>query len=165
MLYYYMLKRTIFLILLSLSISSDRIDYSVGLNEHLGFFGPISKSWITEQGSTETHKIIGGLGVIGGIGYGRKYYFLGGDGFFNPYISVTGLGYYVLVMAAGASLGVSASIGTDIAIVEWNQKRITLQFGIIGMYDLIRGESPLIGADNGPPGVMPSINLKIGFIK
>ena len=38
---------------------------------------------------------------------------------------------------------------------------IILQFGIISMYDLIRGENMTIGADSGPSFLMPSFNIKL----
>ena len=50
-------------------------------------------------------------------------------------------------------------------IAEWKKNEVILQFGIISMYDPIRGENITIGADNGPSFLMPSFNVKVNYGK
>ena len=143
----------------SLLFSSNSTEYSVGLNDKLGYFGPFSKSWIKEKDNKESYIVVGGLVLIGGVGYGQKYYF--SKGVFSPYFSLTGFGYYVLAIGAVGSVGVSGTLGFDMTAIKWKKKEIVLQFGITSMYDLIRGENMTIGADNGPSFLMPSFNIKL----
>ena len=142
----------------SLLFSSNTIEYSIGLNDKLGYFGPFTKSWIKEKDNKESYIVVGSLGLLGGVGYGQKYYF--SKGFFTPYFSLTGFGYYVLAIGAVGSLGVSGTLGFDMTAIKWKKKEIILQFGITSLYDLIRGENLTIGADNGPSFLMPSFNIK-----
>jgi len=137
---------------------SNSIEYTVGLNDKLGYFGPFTKSWIKEKDNKESYIVVGSLGLLGGVGYGQKYYFF--KGFFSPYFSLTGFGYYVLAIGAVGSLGVSGTLGFDMTAIKWKKKEIILQFGITSLYDLIRGENLTIGADNGPSFLMPSFNIK-----
>ena len=143
----------------SLLFSSNSTEYSVGLNDKLGYFGPFSISWIKEKDNKESYMVVGGLVLIGGVGYGQKYYF--SKGVFSPYFSLTGFGYYVLAIGAVGSVGVSGTLGFDMTAIKWKKKEIILQFGITSMYDLIRGENITIGADNGPSFLMPSFNIKL----
>jgi hypothetical protein len=143
----------------SLLYPSNSTEYSVGLNDKLGYFGPFSKSWIKEKDNKESYIVVGGLVLIGGVGYGQKYYF--SKGIFSPYFSLTGFGYYVLAIGAVGSVGVSGTLGFDISTIKWKKKEIILQFGITSMYDLIKGENITIGADNGPSFLMPSFNIKL----
>ena len=136
-----------------------KTEYSVGLNDKLGYFGLFSKSWIQETDNKESYMVAGGLGLIGGIGYGQKYYF--SKGRFSPYCSLTGLGYYVLAIGAVGSVGISGALGVDMSAIKWGKKEIILQFGIISMYDPIRGKNITIGGDNGPSFLMPSLNIKL----
>ena len=136
-----------------------KTEYSVGLNDKLGYFGLFSKSWIQETDNKESYMVAGGLGLIGGIGYGQKYYF--SKGRFSPYCSLTGLGYYVLAIGAVGSVGICGALGVDMSAIKWEKKEIILQFGIISMYDPIRGKNITIGGDNGPSFLMPSFNIKL----
>jgi len=131
----------------------------VGLNDKLGYFGPFSISWIKEKDNKESYMVVGGLVLIGGVGYGQKYYF--SKGIFSPYFSLTGFGGFVLAINAAAPVGVSGTLGFDVTAIKWTKKEIILQFGITSMYDLIRGENITIGADNGPSFLMPSFNIKL----
>jgi len=131
----------------------------VGLNDKLGYFGPFSISWIKEKDNKESYMVVGGLVLIGGVGYGQKYYF--SKGIFSPYFSLTGFGGFVLAINAAAPVGVSGTLGFDVTAIKWKKKEIILQFGITSMYDLIRGENITIGADNGPSFLMPSFNIKL----
>lgn len=142
----------------SVLFSSNITEFTVGLNDKLGYFGPFSKSWIKEKDKKESYIVAGGLGLLGGVGYGQKYYF--SKGFFSPYFSLTGFGYYVLAIGAVGSLGVSGTLGFDMTAIKWKKKEIILQFGITSLYDLIRGENLTIGGDNGPSFLMPSFNIK-----
>ena len=54
---------------------SNSTEYSIGLNDKLGYLGPFGKSWIKEKDNKESYIVVGGLGIIGGVGYGQKYYF------------------------------------------------------------------------------------------
>ena len=152
-------KKLIILFLFSFSFSSNNTEYSLGLNDKLGYFGLISKTWIQEKDNKESYMVVGGLVLIGGVGYGQKYYF--SKGVFSPYFSLTGFGYYVLAIGAVGSLGVSGTLGFDMTAIKWKKKEIILQFGITSMYDLIRGENITFGADNGPAFLMPSFNIKL----
>jgi len=143
----------------SLLFSSNSTEYTVGLNDKLGYFGPFTKSWIKEKDNKESYMVVGGLVFIGGVGYGQKHYF--SKGFFSPYFSLTGFGYYVLAIGAVGSLGASGTLGFDMTAIKWKKKEIILQFGITSIYDLIRGENITLGADNGPSFLMPSFNIKL----
>ena len=143
----------------SLLFPSNSTEYSVGLNDKLGYFGPFSLSWIKEKDNKESYVAVGGLVFMGGIGYGQKYYF--SKGTFSPYFSLTGFGGYVLAIGAAGFVGVSGTFGFDVTAIKWKKKEIILQFGITSMYDLIRGENITIGADNGPSFLMPSFNIKL----
>ncbi len=143
----------------SLLFSSNSTEYSVGLNDKLGYFGPFSTSWIKEKDNKESYMVVGGLVLIGGVGYGQKYYF--SKGIFSPYFSLTGFGGFVLAINAAAPVGISGTLGFDVTAIKWKKKEIILQFGITSMYDLIRGENMTIGADNGPSFLMPSFNIKL----
>ena len=138
---------------------SNITEYSMGLNDKLGYLGPFGKSWIKEKDNKKSYIVVGGLGIIGGIGYGQKYYF--SKGIFAPYFSLTGFGYYVLSMGAVGSIGASSTLGLDATPIKWKNKEIILQFGITSMYDFIRGQNITIGADNGPSFLMPSFNIKL----
>ena len=131
------------------------------LNDKLGYFGIMSKSWIKHQSSNRESYIVAGstLFFLGGIGYGQKYYF--SKGRFSPYCSLTGLGYYVLAIGAVGSVGICGALGVDMSAIKWEKKEIILQFGIISMYDPIRGKNITIGGDNGPSFLMPSFNIKL----
>lgn len=143
----------------SLLFSSNSTEYSVGLNDKLGYFGPFSISWIKEKDNKESYMAVGGLVLIGGVGYGQKYYF--SKGRFSPYFSLTGFGGYVLAIGAAGSVGVSGTLGFDVTAIKWKKKEIILQFGITSMYDLIVGKNMTLGADNGPSFLMPSFNIKL----
>ena len=143
----------------SLLFSSNSIEYSVGINDKLGYLGLFSKSWIKEENNKESYIVAGGLVFIGGVGYGQKHYF--SKGFFSPYFSLTGFGYYVLGIGIGGSLGASGTLGFDMTAIKWKKKEIILQFGMTSLFDLIRAENLTIGADNGPSFLMPSFNIKL----
>ena len=100
-------------------------EYSFGLSDKLGYFGPISKSWVKEKNNGESYLVIGGIGALGGIGYGQKYYF--SRGVFSPYFSLTGFGAYVLAIGAGGYIGVTGTLGIDINAIEWKNKKLVLQ--------------------------------------
>ena len=59
----------------SLLFSSNSVEYSVGINDKLGYLGLFSKSWITEKNNKESYIVAGGVVFIGGVGYGQKHYF------------------------------------------------------------------------------------------
>ena len=103
----------------SLLFSSNSIEYSVGLNDKLAYLGPFSKSWITKKNNKESYIVVGGLVFIGGVGYGQKHYF--SKGFFSPYFSLTGFGYYVLGIGVVGSLGVSGTLGFDMTAIKWKK--------------------------------------------
>ena len=149
----------LFIFFCSFLFPSNSTEYTVGLNDKLGYFGPFTKSWIKEKDNKESYIVVGSLGLLGGVGYGQKYYF--SKGFFTPYFSLTGFGYYVLAIGAVGSLGFSGTLGFDMTAIKWKKKKIILQFGITSLYDLIRGENLTIGADNGPSFLMPSFNIKL----
>ena len=148
-----------FIFCISSLFSFNSTEYSFGLNDKLGYYGPFSISWIKEKDNKETYMVAGGLVLLGGVGYGQKYYF--SKGVLSPYFSFTGFGSYLLAINAVASLGVSGTLGFDMTAIKWKKKEIILQFGITSMYDLIRGENITIGADNGPSFLMPSFNIKL----
>ena len=148
---------------ISLLFPLNSSEYSIGLSDKLSYFGPISKSWIKEKDNKESYFVIGGMGLMGGVGYGQKYYF--SKGVFSPYFSLTGFGCYVLAIRASSYLGISGTLGFDVNVIEWKKKKIILQFGIISMYDLLRNENLTIGAENGPSFLMPSFNIKLNYIK
>ncbi|MDB4126114.1 hypothetical protein N9597_02380 [Candidatus Marinimicrobia bacterium] len=58
----------------SLLFSLNSTEYSVGLNDKLGYFGPFSVSLVKEKDNKESYMAVGGLVLIGGVGYGQKYY-------------------------------------------------------------------------------------------
>ena len=141
------------------SQSSD--EYSIGLNDKLGYFGIMSKSWIKHQSSSRESYIVAGstLFFLGGIGYGQKYYFYKGKRL-SSYSSLTGSGWYVLGIGAVGSLNITGSIGLDFKILEWKENKLLVQFGVISMYDPLRGESLVLSGEGGPSFLMPSINIK-----
>ena len=153
----------IFLVFLCFSFSSSNTEYSFGLSDKLGYYGLISKSWIQEKDYRESYIVIGGLGLIGGIGYGQKYYF--SKGVISPYCALTGFGHYVLAITAVGSISICGSLGVDMRAIKWKNNKIILQFGIISLYDAIKGENITLGGDNGPSDIMPSFNIKINFGK
>ena len=155
------MKKIIFFSLLCISLlfPSNSTEFSVGLSDKLGYFGIINKSWIKEEGHKESYRVVGSLGLIGGAGYGQKYYI--SKGTVSPYFSLTGFGYYVLAIGAVGSVGVSGNLGVDITAIKWKKKEIILQLGIISIYDLIRGQNMTLGADNGPSFLMPSFSIKL----
>tara|TARA_B100000609_G_C17105630_1_gene377010 strand:- start:281 stop:754 length:474 start_codon:yes stop_codon:yes gene_type:complete len=157
------MKNLILVFLMTYLFSSNTNEYSLGLNDKIGYFGPISKSWIKEKNNKESYFVVGGLAFLGAVGYGQKYYF--SKGVFSPYFSLTGFGYYVLAINAGGSIATSGTLGLDISPIKWKDKEIILQFGITSIYDLIKGENITIGADDGPSFLMPSFNIKLNISK
>ena len=143
----------------SILLSSNSTEYSIGLNDKIGYFGPFSTSWIKEKDNKDSYMVVGGLGIIGGVGYGEKYYL--SKGIFSPYFSLTGFGYYVLAIGAVGGIGVTGTLGLDIIGIKWKKKEIIFQLGITSMYDLTSGKNITIGADNGPSFLMPSFNIKL----
>jgi hypothetical protein len=143
----------------SILLSSNSTEYSIGLNDKIGYFGPFSTSWIKEKDNKDCYMVVGGLGIIGGVGYGEKYYL--SKGIFSPYFSLTGFGYYVLAIGAVGGIGVTGTLGLDIIGIKWKKKEIIFQLGITSMYDLTSGKNITIGADNGPSFLMPSFNIKL----
>ena len=122
----------------------------------------ISKSWIEEKDNRESYTIVGtSFLYTGGIGYGQKYYL--SKGIFSPYVSLTGFGYYLLGIGASGGVAVSGNLGVNINIITWKEYRIMLQFGLFTAYDIFKGQSIIIPADNGPSFLMPSFNIKIRF--
>jgi len=140
------------------------IDYSIGLNDKIGFLGIFNKSWVKEKQYGESYKFAAtSFLVAGGVGYGQKYYFLKAKNF-TPYISISGFGYYALGIGAVAGLGISSTLGVDIDIIEWKEKnKLIFQFGLFSAYDIVNGKSLIIEGDGGPSFLMPSINLKLNF--
>ena len=152
----------ILLICLLTILSAKPGSISLGLNDNMGFFGGLSKSWITEKDYGETYTIVGTtLLLTGGVGYGHKYYI--SKGIFSPYASLTGFGYYLLAINAIGGLAVSANLGVDINIISWNKYTIMLQCGLFTAYDIFTGRSIIIPASDGPSFLMPSFNIKIRF--
>jgi hypothetical protein len=143
----------------SILLSSNSTEYSIGLNDKIGYFGPFSTSWIKEKDNKDCYMVVGGLGIIGGVGYGEKYYL--SKGIFSPYFSLTGFGYYILAIGAVGGIGVTGTLGLDIIGIKWKKKEIIFQLGITSMYDLTSGKNITIGADNGPSFLMPSFNIKL----
>tara|TARA_B110000196_G_scaffold311553_1_gene315688 strand:- start:483 stop:965 length:483 start_codon:yes stop_codon:yes gene_type:complete len=143
----------------SILLSSNSTEYSIGLNDKIGYFGPFSTSWIKEKDNKDCYMVVGGLGIIGGVGYGEKYYL--SKGIFSPYFSLTGFGYYVLAIGAVGGIGATGTLGLDIIGIKWKKKEIIFQLGITSMYDLTSGKNITIGADNGPSFLMPSFNIKL----
>ena len=155
-----MKKILFFIVLLSFALSYSSTEYSVGLSDKLGYFGPFTKSWITEKADNrESYIVSGGLILIGGVGYGQKYYFSRGR--FSPYASLTGFLYYVLAIAGDGSIGLSGTLGVDVSAIKWKKSELMLQFGIISMYDIIRSNNITLGASEGPSFLMPSFGIKI----
>tara|TARA_Y100001970_G_C14204533_1_gene843148 strand:+ start:353 stop:790 length:438 start_codon:yes stop_codon:yes gene_type:complete len=140
------------------------IEYSIGLNDKIGYFGLLNKSIITEKNNSDSYITFGGLGLIGGIGYGKTYYFSKGSTL-SPYVSMTGFGYYVLAIGAIGSAGISTVLGLDLTAIKWKNKKIIIQFGVISMYDIIRSQNLTLGADNGPSFLMPSFNIQFNYTK
>ena len=157
--------KTILIILSSLSLGyTVSTEYAIGLNDKVGYLGLISKSWIQEKENHESYFVLGGIGLTGALGYGYKYYLLKGD--FAPYVSLTGFAWYVAAIGAvGSPMSATASIGADITAINWKNNAIKLQFGIISMYDIANNQSITIDGENGPPGIMPSFNIKVYFGK
>jgi len=163
-----MKKILFFVFLLSFSYSSyNSSEYSIGINEKTGLFGWISKSWITDKPYGESYITAGGLGIIGSLGYGEKYYF-SRRSFFSPYISWTGFGYYILSMSENAdpegSLGISGTLGVDVSTIKWKKSELKFQFGLFAAKN-IKGQNLIIPGEGGPSFLMPSINIKVRFIK
>ena len=52
----------------SILFSSNSTEYSIGLNDKIGYFGPFSTSWIKEKDNKDSYTVVGGLGIIGGVG-------------------------------------------------------------------------------------------------
>ena len=67
-------------------------EYSIGLNDKTSFYGLISKSWIKDKDYGESYVTLGGVGLVGSLGYGRKYYLRRGR-FFSPYVSAKPISY------------------------------------------------------------------------
>ena len=153
----------IFLFVFSLVYPSSITEYSIGISDKLGYIGLLNKSWITEKESGESFWVAGGIGFAGAYGYGHKHYFLKDS--FSTYFSLTGFGYYVLGIGVGISGAVIATFGSELSLLEWKDKELILQLGILSMFDVIRWENMTLGADNGPGEVMPSFSLKVNFIK
>ena len=165
----FILIRYHFLILICfLSILSAKSgSISIGLNDKLGFYGGISRTWITEKDYGESYTIVGTtLLLIGGVGYGQKYYIT--KGIVSPYASLTSFGYYILPMSENAagpegSIGISANLGVDMNIISWKKYTIILQFGLFTASDILTGQSLIISGGGGPSFLMPSFNIKVSF--
>jgi len=158
--------------------SNGAIEFSVGINDKTGLFGWFSGSWITDKPYGESYITVGGLGIIGSLGYGQKRY-LSRARFFSSYVSWTGFGYYILSMSENAnahtSLGFSGNLGIDFhpiildinslgfKVKKWKKYELKFQFGLLASYDPIRGESIILPGDGGPSFIMPSINLQVRF--
>ena len=157
------MKKIIF-ILLSSSYLLGSIDYSIGLNDKIGFIGIFDKTWVKEQEYGESYKFVAtSFLVAGGIGYGQKYHFLKSKNF-TPYLSISGFGYYVLGIGAVGGLGVSSTLGVDIDIIKWKENnKLIFQFGLFSGYDIVNGQSLVLEGDGGPSFLMPSINLKLSL--
>ena len=96
---------------------------------------------------------------LGGIGYGQKYYFYKGKRL-SSYSSLIDSGWYVLGISVAGSLNITGSNGLDFKILEWKKNKLLVQFGVISMYDLLRGESLALSVESAPSFLMPSINIK-----
>ena len=146
----------------SLLRSQNSDEYSIGLNDKLGYLGIISKTWIKHESRSRESYIVAGstFFFLGGIGYGQKYYFYKGKRF-SSYSSLTGSGYYVLGIGAVGSLNITGALGLDFKILEWKENKLLVQFGVVSMYDPIRGESLVLAGDGGPSFLMPSFNIKL----
>ena len=157
------MKKT-FIIVFLFAYLLGSIDYSIGLNDKIGYLGIFNKSWVKEQEYGESYKFVATSFLLaGGIGYGRKYHFLKGKNF-TPYISMSGFGYYLLGIGAVGGLGVSSTLGLDIDIIEWKEKnKLIFQFGLFSAYDIVNGKSLVIEGEGGPSFLMPSINLKLNL--
>ena len=156
--------KNIFIFILLSSYLLGSVDYSIGLNDKIGFLGIFNKSWVKEEHYGESYKFVAtSFLVAGGIGYGRKYHFLKGK-IFSPYISMSGFGYYVLGIGAAGGLGASSTLGVDIDIIKWKEKnKLIFQFGLFSAYDIVNGKSLIIEGEGGPSFLMPSINLKLNL--
>ena len=126
-----------------------------------GYCGIMSKSWIKHQSSNRESYIVAGstLFFLGGIGYGQKYYFYMGKRL-SSYSSLIDSGWYVLGISVAGSLNITGSNGLDFKILEWKKNKLLVQFGVISMYDLLRGESLALSGEGGPSFLMPPINIK-----
>ena len=142
--------------------SQNSVEYSIGLSDKLGYFGGISKSWIKHQsGSRESYIVAGStLFFLGGIGYGQKVYFHKGKKL-SSYFSPTGSGYYALGIGAVGSLNITGAVGLNLKIFDWGRNKLFVQFGVVSMYDPVRGESLVIAGEGGPSFLMPSFNIKV----
>ena len=159
------MKKIIFYIFISFSISSvNSIEYSAGINDKTGLMGFFSKNWITYKSYGESYITIGGLGIVGSLGYGEKYYFSNGK-LLSSYVSLTGFGYYILSMSESSngdgSLGVSANLGIDVIAINWKKYQLKTQFGLLTSFDIITGKSLLVPGEGGPSFLMPSINIQL----
>lgn len=167
---------------LSRFIDETSTEYSIGLSNKTSFYGLVSKDWIKATDYGESYITASSIGLIGSYGYGRTYYLLDyskrnlfgnifGDFFvfetnlFSPHISLTGFGYYALGIGANGGFAVSANVGADIFTLKWNKGEFKFQFGFFTAYDPIKNKSIVLGADNGPSWLMPSINFKVRFLK
>ena len=145
-------------------IPGNDVEYSVGINDKTGLFGWFSKSWITDKPYGESYITVGGLAIIGSLGYGQKYYF-SKHKFLSSYFSWTGFGYYILSMSensdAHGSLGLSANLALDFIPIKWKGYQLKTQFGLLASYDPIIGEGLVIPGEGGPSFLMPSVNIQL----
>ena len=79
----------------------------------------------------------------------------------SSYSSLTGSGYYALGIGAVGSLNITGAVGLDLKILEWKENKLLVQFGVVSMYDPVRGESLVIAGEGGPSFLMPSFNIKV----
>ena len=149
---------------LSRFIDETSTEYSIGFSNKTSLYGLISKDWIKATDYGESYITAGFIGFTGSYGYGRTYY-LSKRNFLSPHFSLTGFGYYLLGIGGIAGLAVSANLGVDVFTLQWKKNEFKFQFGFFAAYDPINNTNILIGADDGPSWLMPSINFKVRFLK
>lgn len=160
----------IFIILNTFAYSHNASEYSLGLSDKLGIAGLLTKSWVYNKEYNELSFFLGTTFFItGGAGISYKRYLSTGD--FAPYFNIALFSYYIADGMSsnpgtkGSDFNISAALGVDITAINWKENKIKLSAGLIAMHDLINKTTPniIIGADNGPGNIMPTINLKMYF--
>ena len=165
-------------ILLGPLVDTHAIEHSIGISDKLGILGIYTQTWNYKDEYTkiESYYTIGSSFILlGGAGFGVKYLLpaLYEDGKntdydnlivikilkrMNPYVSLTGYGYYIL---GSGGLATTGSIGIDMHIIKWEKINLGVQLGLISTYDFTRGNFDLtLAASEGPEWIMPSINIK-----
>ena len=136
-------------------------EYSIGLNDKLGYFGFLSYSSTKKINEKRESYYVAGTTfiLVGSAGYGQKYYFHRGKRV-STYCSLTGSAYYVLAIGALASANITGSLGLELTLFEGKKSRLISHFGFISMLDPVRRQSLVVAGEGGPSFLMPSLNIK-----